>query len=131
MQFSNVLQSGMSIEIEVTDTELAVHLTGVSGALALKSHFTHPLADVAGAQVMAIDEAKGGEHMSAKFPGTRIPGVFWAGSFRNADSWQFWYVARADNVLVIDIEHEKYARLVLELPDPQAEADKINAARTV
>ncbi|MEI7888407.1 MAG: hypothetical protein WCJ04_13545 [Actinomycetes bacterium] len=121
----------MSIEIEVSDTELAVHLKGVSGALAMKSHFTIPLADVAGAQVMAIDDAKAGEHMSAKFPGTRIPGVFWAGSFRSADSWQFWYVARADNVLVIDLEHEKYARLVLEVPDPQAETDKINAARTV
>jgi hypothetical protein len=33
-------------------------------------------------------------------------------------------------VLVIDLEHEKYARLVLEVPDPQAEADKINAARS-
>ncbi len=120
----------MTVEIELTDTEMSVHLTGLSGALAMKSHLMIPLSDVASAQVMTVDEAKGGQHMSAKFPGTRIPGMFWAGSFRNAESWQFWYVARADNVLVIDLEHEKYARLVLEMPEPQVVADKINAARS-
>ncbi|MEX0767979.1 MAG: hypothetical protein WD029_05870 [Microthrixaceae bacterium] len=120
----------MTVEIELTETELEVHLTGVSGALAMKSHLTLPLADVVSAQVLTVEQAKGGEKMSAKFPGTRIPGVFWAGSFRNADSWQFWYVARAETVLVIDVDHEKYARLVLELPEPQLVADQINAARS-
>ena len=118
----------MSLELSVSDSKLSVHLSGVSGALAMKSHLELPLSEVQDAKVMPLTEARE-EGKGIKVPGVRIPGVFRSGSYRTDDSWQFWYVARADDVLVIDLADDKYERIVLEVDDPQAEADKINAAR--
>jgi hypothetical protein len=40
----------------------------------------------------------------------------------------FWDVHDPDRTVVIELDHERFARLVLEVEDPQATAAAINAA---
>ena len=120
----------MSIAIELSESELSVVLSGASTVLALKSHLSVPLSEVSGVEVMSLEDARA-QGQGIKGAGAHIPGVFRAGSYRTSGSWQFWYVGHADRVLVIDLSDDRYERLVLEVDDPQAMADRINAARGV
>ena len=113
---------------DIGDAELTVRLSGFSGALALTTHLVVPLADVVGARVVPIEEARA-EGRGLRAPGVHVPGVFRAGSYRTEDSWQFWYVSHADSVLVIDLDHDKYQRLVLEVAEPESLAERINQRR--
>jgi len=118
----------MSIAIELSESELSVVLSGASTVLALKSHLVVPLSEVTSVSVESLEQARS-EGAGIKVPGVRIPGVFRAGSYRTGESWQFWYVGHPDEVLVVNLADDRYERLVLEVDDPRAEADRINAAR--
>lgn len=60
--------------------------------------------------------------------GSRIPGVITAGTFRVDGEWVFWDVHDMDKAIVIELEDEHYARLVIEVADPEAAAALVNRA---
>ncbi len=116
---------GMTVSFELTDTELSVHMTGVSGVLALKTRIHIPLEHVTDARVVATKQAKA-EGRGFKVGG-HIPGLVKAGSFGIGEAKQFWYVLRAEQVLVVDLADDQYKRLVLEVDDPAAAAEQIKS----
>ena len=59
-------------------------------------------------------------------PGTHIPGVFAAGTFHKDGEKIFWDVRDATRAVVIELRDESFARLVLEVEDPEATVDLIN-----
>ena len=62
-------------------------------------------------------------------PGTDLPYVVMAGTFVFLDGEHaFWDVHDPDRTLVIELDHERFANLVLEVEDPQATATAVNAA---
>jgi hypothetical protein len=63
--------------------------------------------------------------------GTALPGVIYAGSFRGGGRWTFWDVRakNRDRAIAVDIEHEHYAQLVVEVADPDAAIRTIEDAR--
>jgi hypothetical protein len=61
--------------------------------------------------------------------GSSVPGVLVAGLFRTKGGGrQLLCVRRAKRLLVVDLEREKWDRLVLEVPDPTGSAAWIEAA---
>lgn len=65
----------------------------------------------------------------AHVPGTDVPYVVMAGSSVFLDGEHaFWDVHDPDRTVVIGLDHERFANLVLEVDDPQATAAAINAA---
>ena len=50
--------------------------------------------------------------------GTGLPGVIKAGTFYQQGKWVFWDVHNTDNVVVIDLVHDHYDKLVIEVADP-------------
>lgn len=116
----------MSVELDLTDSDLNVHMKGASGVLALRSRIDVPLTHVTGARVVTTDEAKAEGHGFKV--GSHIPGLVRTGSFGVGDAKQFWYVLHAEEVLVVDLLDESYRRLVLEVDDPAAAAARITAA---
>jgi hypothetical protein len=119
----------MSVTLSFVASQLKIRLTGASRVLSFKGRLDVPFAHVVAARVVARDEAAKSRGWF-RFPGTSFPGIT-AGSYRAAarhGEWQFWDVRRAREVLAIELRDEHYARLVFQVPDPAAEAQKINSA---
>jgi small ligand-binding sensory domain FIST len=74
---------------------------------------------------VAPDEAKGFHGL--RLPGTSLPGVITAGSFYNGE-WLFFDVHDAERAIKIDLDHEHYAALIVEVADPDSTLRDIREA---
>ena len=66
--------------------------------------------------------------LGMRFPGTHLPGVLTAGTFRSRGEKSLWMVGRNERVLVIELTGEKYRHLVLGVEDPEAATEALRAA---
>ena len=53
-----------------------------------------------------------------RLPGTDIPGLLTAGSFYQSDGFVFYDVHDPERTVVIELDHEHYQRLVIEVAKP-------------
>jgi hypothetical protein len=121
----------MTATVELADDKLRVDLAGASGTLAFKSHVEVPLGDVRAAHVEEASEARSEQGAKEYWPvhGSFVPGVIREGTFGKGDDKQFWYVhEHSGPVLVVDLDHDTYSRIVLQIADPDGTAEAINAA---
>ena len=111
--------------VSIDEGELVVDVEGMDKLWALKSRLTIPLANVRGATVDPgiVRQGKG-----LRVGGTHVPGVIVAGTFHDDGERVFWDVRDADKAVVIQLDDEHYARLVVEVPDPPATVDLIEQA---
>ena len=93
---------------------------------ALKSHLEIPLAHIRG--VRADPEPARGWWHGLRLPGTQIPGLLTAGSFYQHGGFVFYDVHNPDNTVVIDLDHEYYKRLVIEVASPAAVVETLRSA---
>jgi hypothetical protein len=116
----------VAVVLRIADGSLQVKLTGRDRLYTLRGSIEVPLASIA--------EARAAERASVKTaglvraPGTSLPGQIKAGTFRSLGRKEFWDVRHADWVLELDLRDHELARIVLEVPDPEAEAARIRAA---
>ena len=61
-------------------------------------------------------------------PGTGVPGVITAGTFHEHGERVFWDVHHADKAIAISLRDESYAKLVIDVDDPDATITAIEAA---
>ncbi|NQU37256.1 MAG: hypothetical protein HQ526_06605 [Actinobacteria bacterium] len=115
----------MTAELVIDGENLDVTFKGIGGVLAFKSQIVVPLSSVESVEAVEIQTV---ERPTIKRVGARIPGLLATGSFGTGDDIQFWYIHKADRVLVVDLTGDKYKRLVLEVPDPDAVAKEIHDA---
>ncbi|MEV7791295.1 hypothetical protein [Streptomyces sp. NPDC087512] len=103
--------------ISIDDGNLIVEIEGLDKLWALKSRLTIPLAHVRGATADPgiVKEPKG-----LRSPGTHLPGVVTAGTFHIDGERVFWDVHDPAKAVVIQLADERYARLVIQVPDPRA-----------
>jgi hypothetical protein len=67
-----------------------------------------------------------------RMPGTSIPGVIQAGSYyRLGDGWEFYVVRRPSRCMVIELEGDRFRRLIVQVDGeaPEAAATRLLAAR--
>ena len=55
-----------------------------------------------------------------RLPGTHIPGLIVAGSYRAGGAWTFFDVVDRQRAVVVELEGQPYRRLVVEVEDPEA-----------
>lgn len=113
--------------ISIEGTDLVVEVQGMDKLWSLKSRINIPLAHVRGA---TSDPGVVGDGQGLKLGGARIPGVIVAGTFRQDGEWVFWDVHDKAKAVVIELQEETYARLVVEVPDPRATVELVERART-
>lgn len=61
-------------------------------------------------------------------PGTYLPGVMTAGTFRSRGEKDLWMAGRAEKVLVIELHDERYRHVIVQVEDPEAAVTAIRAA---
>lgn len=110
-----------------TDT-LVFDVQGLHKLWALKSQLRIPAAHVRGARSAAPGELSGW-WKGWRMPGTHIPGLLTAGTFYQDDKRIFWDVHDADRAVVIDLVHDDYDQLIIEVADPAAVVQLLTATR--
>ena len=117
-------------KVEIQDDRLIARIQGLDQVLALRSELSIPLAHVQGAAVSPPEVRKRwGNLFRAHVPATDVPYVVMAGSFLFLDGEHaFWDVHDPDRTVAIELDHERFAKLVLEVEDPRATVAAINAA---
>jgi hypothetical protein len=61
-------------------------------------------------------------------PGTHLPGVMTAGTFRLHGDKALWMVGPAKDVLVIELTGEAYRHLIVQVEDPHGAVEALKAA---
>ena len=83
-----------------------------------------PLSHIKGAR---IDPAPAmGWFQGLKLAGTDLPNIFRAGTFYQQGELVFWDVHEPKNTVVIDLDHERYKKLIIEVENPEQEIKKFN-----
>jgi hypothetical protein len=106
------------INIKVESENAIFEVEGWDKLWSFKGHLQIPLAhinDVYSNPVTAI-----GFLDSLKVVGTSIPYVFRAGTFYQDGNLVFWDVHNAENTIIVELEHEHFAKLIIEVADPIA-----------
>lgn len=102
--------------IQIATDTLIVTPTGLTKIAALKQAIKVPLNHVRSISMGnpdILNEVKG-----LRAPGTSIPG-YWAGDFVKNDQVTFFNAKQATPLIVIELEHERYQRLVLSVDDAE------------
>jgi hypothetical protein len=104
-------------QVEIDGEQLIVKIEGLDRLWTFRSRFAIPLEHVRGATLDpgAIRESKG-----VRAPGTYLPGVITAGTYYVDGERVFWDVRNPNKAVVIELVGERYARLVLQVADPDA-----------
>lgn len=111
--------------ISIDADHLLVDVQGSDKLWALKSRLSIPLEHVRGA---TADPGIGAEPKGLRGPGTHVRGVITAGTFHQDGLRVFWDVHNAAKAVVIELDDERYQRLVLEVDDPKGAVDLVEAA---
>lgn len=112
-------------EVSVVDGNLVVRLQGIRALAALKGELRVPLAHVAGVEA---DPDVFRKPRGLRLFGTGLPGFYLGGSFLGRGEWAFWDVHKPENAVVVTLDREFYARLVLEVDSPAETVSAIRAA---
>jgi hypothetical protein len=114
-------------DVELTTDNLIIHIRGIDKVLAFASKFEVPKGHVKGARKGIDEEAMDQLDKSIRLPGAYMPGLAIAGRFYEHGKWMFWDIHKGTNALTIDVDHEKYNKLVVEVEDPVGTVDRIAA----
>ena len=85
---------------------------------AVKSRIEIPLAHIK--KVYADPDPAMGWFDGLKVMGTDLPHHFRAGTFWLHKHWAFFDVRHPENTIVVELENEHYAQLIVEVADPAA-----------
>lgn len=115
----------MAATVSIDAGVMTVVVHGLDKLWSMRSQLDIPLAHVRGA---SVDPAIVHEPKGWRGPGSNVPGVLTAGTFHQHGELIFWDVHRGDNAVVIELEHDSFERLVIEVDDPQATVELIERA---
>jgi hypothetical protein len=105
--------------VEIDTDRLRVEVLGWDKLWAFKNRLDFPLEHVAGVRRWN----KGMDRMTWRWiraPGTHLPGVITAGTYHGNGEHVFYDVHDFKNAMVIELRDEWYARLIIEVPEPEA-----------
>lgn len=112
--------------VTIDGDKLRISLEGMDKVWALKAELKLPLAHIRSISIAPPDLKPQG----LRAPGTSLPGVIYAGTWRGRGTKEFWNVRKnRDKVLVLDLEGADYTRVAIEVDDPAALAAEIERAR--
>jgi hypothetical protein len=104
------------VDIIVEGDHFIFEVEGWDKLWALKSRLAIPIAHVKGARVDE-DAAKGWWH-GVKLWGADLPGVITAGTFYRKGRVVFYDTHKPENTIVVDLVHDDYDKLILQVRDP-------------
>ncbi len=115
--------------VKVTVMGDAVHITptGFNTIWALKKTVTIPLSEIESAR---HDPNARRLPTGLRAPGTAVPGLILAGTYRGRAGKSFWLVHKGTSALVLELkEGAAYSRIVVDVTNPESVAKLIEESR--
>ena len=115
------------VELSIADGRVHLEIKRWDKLWALRSHLDIPIEHVRSARV-DVEAARGWWH-GFRLGGTNVPGVLTAGTFYEVgDGLVFYDVLDPDRTVVLELTHERYRRLLIEVSDPEEAVKRLRAA---
>jgi len=114
------------VDIQIEGDKAVFEVEGWDKLWALRSRLEIPLAHIRAAH--ADPNPAMGWFQGLKLAGTDVPNFFRAGTFYQQGGLIFWDVSNPENTIVIELEHEHYSKLIVEVDDPNAAVEMIRRA---
>jgi hypothetical protein len=114
------------VEITLSGDEVIFDVEGWDKMWSLRSQLKIPRAHIKGAH--HDPQPAMGWFDAIKLGGTSIPHVFRAGTFYQQGNLVFWDVHDPEKTIVIDLEHEHFAKLIIEVADPEGAVRMLKGA---
>ena len=105
------------VQISIEGERVHFDVEGLDKLWTLRSRLDIPLAHIRAVQI--DPEAARGWWHGLRIMGTNIPGVLTAGTFYHHGGIVFYDVHDPERTIVLELEHETYKRLIVEVEDPQ------------
>lgn len=114
------------VTISVSNDRIHFDVEGIDRMWALRSQLEFPLSHIRSVRVDP-EAAKGWWH-GIRLWGSNIPGILTAGTFYQNGRVVFYDVHDPLRTIVIELDHEHYDRMVVEVEEPEVEAKKVERA---
>jgi hypothetical protein len=114
------------VQVKIDGDKASFEVEGWDKLWSLRSRLEIPLAHIKGARPDP-DPAMGWLE-GLKLAGTDVPNLFKAGMFFQEGGLMFWDVRHPERAIVVDLDHERYRKLVIEVDDPKGISAMINDA---
>ena len=106
------------IDVTVDADKIVFEVEGWDKLWAMRSRLEIPIAHIKGARIDG--DATKGWWKGVKVGGAQIPGVIVAGTFYTQGRLVFYDAHKSEHTIVVDLEHENYDALILQVRDPEA-----------
>ncbi len=114
------------VKISIEGDRINFEVQGWDKVWTLRSQLSIPLAHVSEVAVDP-DAARGWWH-GLRLLGTQLPGVITAGTFYEHGGIVFYDVHDPERTIVLELDHERYERLIVEVHDPASAVATIRQA---
>ena len=116
------------VSINIEGAVLVLEVKGFDKLWSLRSRLEIPLGHVTG--IRPEPGIARGWFDRIKLAGSFIPGLLTAGTFFEHGALVFWDVHNPENAVAIDLDHERYERLIVEVEDPIATVRLVESHRS-
>jgi hypothetical protein len=113
------------VHVSIHSDRVRFEVEGWDKLWALKSQLEIPVAHIRA--VRADPEPARGWWHGLRLPGTQVPGILTAGTFYQSDGFVFYDVHDPERTVVIDLDHEQYQRLVIEVANPAEVVERLRS----
>jgi hypothetical protein len=114
------------VKINIESDKAVFEVEGWHKLWSLRSRLEIPLSHIR--NVHADPEPAMGWFQCLKIAGADLPDIFRAGTYYQQGGLVFWDVRRPEKTIVIELEHEIYRKLIIEVADPKQEVQKIRGS---
>jgi hypothetical protein len=116
------------VRISIEDGLVNFDVEGIDKVWSFKSRLTIPLTHIRSVKI-DTEAARGWWH-GLRLLGTQLPGVLTAGTFYENGGIVFYDVHDPDKTIVLELDHERYQRLIVEVESPQSTLRALEKAYT-
>lgn len=106
------------VDVRLGDGTLLLTIRGLHAVWALRRRFEIPLGHIREVR-RAEPGIKKGWWKGLRAPGTHLPGIIVAGTYYQRGEKVFWDVSDDSRAIIIELTGESYARLIIEVADPE------------
>jgi len=114
------------VTISIAGDRVHMDVEGIDKLWSLRSRLDIPLAHIRSVRIDP-DAARGWWH-GLRIMGSNIPGILTAGTFYQKGGVVFYDVHDPERTIVLELAHETYERLIIEVQEPEAARKTIEKA---
>jgi hypothetical protein len=105
------------VSISIEGDRIHLDVEGIDQLWALRTHLEFPLSHIRSVRVDPA-AAHGWWH-GLKLMGSNIPGILTAGTFYQQGGIVFYDVHDPEGTIVLELDHERYNRLIVQVDNPE------------